>query len=195
MKREKWLTNFCIVLSIVFSLSVGIYVHFKWFMPRVNSIYERDAYYSEELYEDYQKEADAMIEKNEFSCKYPTQVLVYPEGNQTTLVLQVGDYANAHRYADYLTVTVKNFGTDNQEITYERSRKGAQEAYQSAKKYKSTANIITLAFAFTLIIFTFYLIINAIKKEYRMVFAPMFIILGGIIVIGAVSSYFASPVL
>lgn len=73
MNKQKLATAGCIVLSIVFSLSFGLFIHFQVFLPGANNVYEKTLYYSEDLYEEYYKEAVRMIDNKEYSCKYPVK--------------------------------------------------------------------------------------------------------------------------
>ena len=144
MNRQKLATIGCIILSIVFSVSFGLFIHFKAFMPTVSNVYEKSLYYSED--------------------------------GRTNLIIEVGDYDEGFRYSNYVTATVKNFGTNEQEVTFERSRKSAEEAYENAERYRTLMGIFTLVFIFILIIFTAYLIKNSIKRRYSKVLYPISLI-------------------
>jgi len=86
---------------------------------------------------------------------------IYSENGQTTLIIEVGEYDEPLIYSHYTTATVKNFGTSEQEITFERSIKSAEEAYESAERYRTLMGIFTLVFIFILIIF-----INCFKNTF-----------------------------
>lgn len=181
MNRKTLATAGCIVLSIVFSLSFGFFIHFKVFWPDVSDVYEKTLYYPEELYDEYQKEAERMIAINKYTSHYPVQTIIYSKDNRTTLVMKIGEYGK--RYSNYITVTVKNFETDEQEVTFERSRKSAEEAYEEAEKFRKNMSISTGIFVFILVIFTVYLIINSIKKRYSKVLTIMLSIVASIVTI------------
>lgn len=183
MSRQKLATAGCIVLSIVFTLLLGLFIHFKAFYPGVSSVYEKCLYYPEDLYEEYKKEAERMIVRHEYTCQYPAKTTFESEDNRTTLVIQIGEYDKGFIYCNYITATVKNFGTNEQEVTFERSRKSAEDAYEDAERYRTTMSIFTLVFIGILIIFTAYLIKNSIKRCYRKVFTPMLFIVGTIAMI------------
>lgn len=122
MNRQKLATIGCIILSIVFSVSFGLFIHFKAFMPTVSDVYEKSLYYPEDLYKEYQEEAERMIVSHEYTCQYPAKTTIYSENGRTTLIIEVGDYDEGFRYSNCVTATVKNFGTNEQEVTFERSR-------------------------------------------------------------------------
>lgn len=189
MNKQKLITAGCIVLSIVFSLSVGLFIHFKAFLPGVNNVYEKTLYYSEDLYEEYYKEAVRMIANKEYSCKYPVKTTIYSENDRTTLIIEIGDYDDGYRYSDYMTATVKNLGTDEQEMAFERSRKSAEEAYELAENYRNMMNIFTVCFVLMLIAFTAYLVINSIKRHYFKVFAPMIVISACVVIVWAMFKF------
>ena len=177
MNRQNLATIGCIILSIVFSVSFGIFIHFKAFVPTVSDIYEKTLYYPEALYKEYQKEAEGMIARHEYTCQYPVQKTFYSEDSRTTLVIEIGEYDEGKIYSDYITATIKNFRTNEQEVTFERNRKSAEEAYESAERYRTSMGIFTLVFIFILIIFTAYLIKNSIKRCYRKVLYPILLII------------------
>lgn len=189
MNKQKLATASCIVLSIVFSLSLGLLIHFKAFSPTVYDVYEKKLYYPEDLYEEYQKEAEEMIARHEYTCQYPTKTTFYFENSRTTLVIQIGEYDKGFAYSNYITATVKNFGTNEQEVTFERSRRNAEEAYEEAEKYKNTMSIFTAIFVLILVIFTVYLIVNSIKKRYRKVLIPMIFIVACIAMVIAMMHF------
>jgi len=176
MNRQKLATIGCIILSIVFSVSFGLFIHFKAFYPQVSSVYEKCLYYPENLYEEYKNEAERMIARHEYTCQYPAKTTIYSENGRTTLIIEVGDYDEGFRYSNCVTATVKNFGTNEQEVTFERSRKSAEEAYENAERYRTLMGIFTLVFIFILIIFTAYLIKNSIKRCYSKVLYPISLI-------------------
>ncbi len=177
MKRQKLATIGCIILSIVFSVSFGLFVHFKLFMPTVSNSYEKLLYYPEDFYKKYQEEAERMIVRQEYTCQYPAKTTSYSENGRTTLIIvEVGDYDEVFEYSNCVTATAKNFVTNEQEVTFERSRKSAEEAYKSAEKYRNLMGIFTLVFIFILIIFTAYLIKNSIKRRYRNVLYAILLI-------------------
>ena len=176
MNRQKLATIGCIILSIVFSVSFGLFIHFKAFMPTVSNVYEKSLYYPEDLYKEYQEEAERMIVSHEYTCQYPAKTTIYSENGRTTLIIEVGDYDEGFKYSNCVTATVKNFGTNEQEVTFERSRKSAEEAYENAERYRTLMGIFTLVFIFILIIFTAYLIKNSIKRRYSKVLYPISLI-------------------
>lgn len=176
MNRQKLATVGCIILSIVFSLSLGLFIHFKTFLPHVSNTYEKTLYYPEALYKEYKKETEKMIARHEYSCQYPVKTTLYSENSQTTLVIEIGEYDEGYIYSDYITATVKNFGTNEQEVTFERSRKSYEQAYKQAERYRTLMNIYTAVFVFILVIFTVYLIKNSIKRRYRKVLTPIIFI-------------------
>lgn len=179
MNRQKIATFGCIVLSIAFSLSLGLFIHFRI----TSTVYEKTLDYSETLYKEYQEEAERMIAKHEYSCQYPTKTTFYSKNGQTTLVIEIGEYDKGFNYSDYITATVKNFGTAEQKVTFERSRKSAEEAYESARNYRNSMYIFVAILILILIVFTIYLINNSIKKCYRKVFIPIIYIIFLIVVI------------
>lgn len=175
MKHQRLATVCCIILSLTFSLSLGLFIHFKEFLPMVSDVYQKLLYYPEILYEEYQSEAERIIAKRDFSsCRYPLQITICPEDG--TLVLKIGEYNEGKGYSNYITATVKNF-KKNEEITFERSRKSARDAYESAMRYKDSANISTTIFIFILTIFTVYLIRNSVKRHYCKVLISILIII------------------
>ena len=91
MNRQKLATIGCIILPIVFSVSFGLFIHFKAFMPTVSDNYEKTLYYPEALYKEYQKEAEGMIARHEYTCQYPAQTKFYSEDSQITLVIEIGE--------------------------------------------------------------------------------------------------------
>lgn len=176
MNRQKLVTIGCIMLSIVFSVSFGLFIHFKGLMPTVSNVYEKALYYPEDLYKEYQEEAERMIVSHEYTCQYPAQTSIYSENGRTTLIIEVGDYDEGFEYPNCVTAIVKNFGTNEQEVTFERSRKSAEEAYESAERYRTCMSIFELVFIFILIVFTAYLIKNSIKRYYSRIFYPITLI-------------------
>ena len=92
MNRQKLATIGCIILSIVFSVSFGLFIHFKVFMPTVSSTYEKVLYYPEDLYKEYQEEVERMIVSNEYICQYPARTTIYSENGRATLIIEVGEY-------------------------------------------------------------------------------------------------------
>ena len=176
MNWQKLATIGCIILSIVFSVSLGLFIHFKVFMPIVSNVYEQALYYPETLYTKYQEEAERMIARHEYTCKYPSKTTFYSENGRTTLIIKIGEYEDVFIYSNYLTATVKNFGTNNQEVTFERSIKSAEEAYESAERYRTSMSNNTLVFIFILIIITTYLIRSSIKRRYSNVLTVILII-------------------
>lgn len=190
MNRQKLATIGCIILSIVFSVSFGLFIHFKAFMPTVSANYEKTLHYPEALYKEYQKEAEGMIARHEYTCQYPAQTTFYSEDSRTTLVIEIGEYDEGKIYSDYITATVKNFGTNEQEVTFERSRKSAEEAYESAERYRTLMGIFTLVFIFILIIFTAYLIKNSIKRCYSKVLYPISLIVACTVMIIAMMHFY-----
>ena len=142
MNKQKIVSFVSITLSVIFMVSFALFFHFKAIMPKVNSVYETLRYYPETLYEEYEAEAEKMIANNEYSSQYPAETTFYSEDGRTTLILKIGDYNDTHRYSNYLTATVKNFGTNEQEISFERSRQSAEEAQKSAKTYKIFLNVL-----------------------------------------------------
>lgn len=189
MNWKKLATIGCIILSIVFSVSFGLFVHFKAFMPNVSNVYEKSLYYPEDLYKEYQEEAERMIVSHEYTCQYPAKTTIYSENCRTTLIIEVGDYDEGFRYSNCVTATVKNFGTNEQEVTFERSRKSAEEAYESAESYRTLMSIFTLVFIFILIVFTAYLINNSIKRRYSRVLFPISLIVVCTVVIIAMMHF------
>ena len=183
MNRQKLATIGCIILSIVFSVSFGLFIHFKAFMPNVSNVYEKLLYYPEDLYKEYQEEAERMIASHEYTCQYPVKTAIYSENGRTTLIIEVGQYDEGLRHSNYLTATVKNFETNEQEVTFERSRKSAEDAYESAERYRTLMSIFTLVFILILIVFTAYLIKNSLKRLYRKVLTPILLIVAGIVII------------
>ncbi len=183
MNRQKLATIGCIILSIVFSVLLGIFIHFKAFMPKVSNVYEKLLYYSEDLYKEYQEEAERIIVSHEYTCQYPVKTTIYSKNGRTTLIIEVGQYDEGLGYSDYLTATVKNFETNEQEVTFKRNRKSAEDAYESAERYRTLMGTFTLVFIFILIIFTAYLIINSLKGLYRRVLTPILFIVVDIVII------------
>ena len=184
MNKQKLATASCIVLSIVFSLSLGLLIYFKAVSPTVYDVYEKILYYPEDLYEEYQKVAEGMIARHEYTCQYHAKTTVYSENSRTTLVIQIGEYDKESVYSNYITATVKNFGTNEQEVTFERSRRNAEEAYEDAEKYRNTMSIVTAIVVLILVIFTaVYLIVNSIMKRYRKVLIPIIFIVACIAMI------------
>lgn len=151
-------------------------------MPEVSDVYEKLLYYPEDLYKEYQEEAERMIVSHEYTCQYPVTITTYSENGRITLILKVGQYDEGYGYSDYVTATVKNFETNEQEVTFERSRKSAEDAYESAEKYRTLMGILTLVFIFILIIFTAYLIKNSLKGLYRKVLTRILLIVACIVI-------------
>jgi len=143
-------------------------------------------YYPEALYEEYEKEVERMIVRNEYTCQYPTKTTFYSENGQTTLIVEIGGYNEGYIYSDYTTATVKNFGTNEQEITFERSKKSYEQAYEKAEEYRTVMRINTVIFVFVLVIFIVYLIINSIKRHYGIVLTSMVFIIVLIAIIIAI---------
>lgn len=189
MNRQKLATIGCIILSIAFSVSFGLFIHFKAFMPTVSDVYEETLYYPEALYEEYQKEAEGMLARHEYTCHYPAQTTFYSEDGRTTLVIEIGEYDEGKVYSDYITATVKNFGTNEQEVTFERSRKSAEEAYKRAENYRNGIRILTAIFVIILVVFTVYLVINSIKRRYSKVLTPILFIVACIVMIIAMMHF------
>lgn len=152
-------------------------------MPNVSNVYEKFLYYPEDLYKEYQEEAERIIVSNEYTCQYPVKTTIYSKNGQTTLIIEVGQYDEGFGYSNYVTATVKNFETNEQEVTFERSRKSAEDAYESAERYRTLMGIFTLVFIFILIIFTAYLIKNSLKGLYRKVLTRILLIVAGIVII------------
>ena len=188
MNREKLISISCIILSIAFSLSLGLFIHFKLFLPCVSNVYEKIVYYPEDLYKDYQKEAEGMITRHEYTCQYPTEVTYYSKDGQTTLVIKIGEYNEGKIYSNYIIAIVKNFGTNEQEVTFERSRKNAEDAYIGAENYRRDMYILTAIFVLILVIFTGNFIRNSIVRCYRRVFTPMIIIVITIVICIVITS-------
>ena len=184
MNRQKLVTIGCIMLSIVFSVSFGLFIYFKGLMPIVSNVYEKALYYPEDLYKEYQEEAERMIVSHEYTCQYPAKTTIYSENGRATLIIKVGDYDEGFVYSNCVTATVKNFGTNEQEVTFERSRKSAEEAYESAERYRTCMSIFELVFIFIIIVFTAYLIKNSINRCYSRIFYPItFIVLCTVMII------------
>lgn len=186
MNRQKLATIGCIILSIVFSVSIGLFIHFKLYMPTVSDVYEKSLYYPEDLYKEYQEEAEKMIFNHEYTCQYPVKTTFYSKNGRTTLIIKVGEYNEGDKgsgRAHYLTATVKNFGTNEQEITFERNIKSAEDAYKIAERYRILTSIFTLVFIGILIIFTADLIKKSIKGLYKKVLIYMLYILVCIVMI------------
>ena len=181
MNRQKLATIGCIILSIVFSVLLGLFIHFKVFLPTVLEVYEKTLDYPEALFEEYQKEAEGMIARHEYTCQYPTKTTFYSEDGHTTLVIKIGEYDDGKVYSNYITATIKNFGTDEQEVTFERSRKSVEEAYEGAENYRNGMRILTTIFVLILVAFTVYLIKNSMKRCYSEVFTPMLFIVALIV--------------
>ncbi len=189
MNRQKLATIGCFILSIVFSVSFGLFIHFKVFMPTVSDVYEKTLYYPEALYEEYKEETEGMLARHEYTCQYPAKTTFYSEDGRTTLVIEIGEYDEGKVYSDYITATVKNFGTDEQEVTFERSRKSAEEAYKGAENYRNGMRILTAIFVIILVVFTVYLIINSIKRRYSKVFYPISLIVACTVMIIAMMHF------
>lgn len=185
MNRQKLATGACIILSIVFSLSLGIFGYFKLLLPTKSEVYAKTLDYPENLYKEYQKAAEEMIDSHEYTCKYPTQSETYIEDGYVTLILKIGEYDEGKGYSNYVTATVKKLGTNEQEVTFERSRKSVEEACEQAEKYKIFMNIFYTVLGFILIIFTLYLIVNSIKKHYSRVLIPIIYIVALIVILKA----------
>ncbi len=178
MNWQKLATIGCIILSIVFSVLFALFIHFEVVMPTVSNGYEKSLDYPEDLYKEYQEEAERMIVSHEYTCQYPAQINIYPENGRTTLIIQVGDYDEGFEYSNYVTATVKNFGTNEQEVTFERSRKSAEEAYESAERDRTLMEFFAVVFIYYVLIifFTAYLINNSIKRRYSRVLYPISLI-------------------
>lgn len=184
MNRQKLATICCIVLSIAFSLSFGLVIHFKVFLPYADNYYEEMLHYPEALYEEYKEEAERMIATHEYSSKYHAKTILYSENNQiTALVIEIGEYDKKPDYSNYITATVKNFGTSEQEVTFKRSIKSAKRAIEMAKRFRIVVNIGTGIFIVILFIFTVWLIKSSIKKEYSKVLISILCVLAGTAII------------
>lgn len=192
MNRQKLATISCIVLSIVFVASLGLFLLFKVFLPGVTYTYEKLLYYPENLYKEYQEEAERMIVSHEYTSQYPARSTICSENGQSTLLIEVGEYDKHFKYSNYVTATVKNFGTDEQEVIFERSRKSAEEAYKSAGRYRVWMSILALVFVVVLIIFTEYLIKNSIRRLYVRVFYPISLIVACIVILAAMAHFFGT---
>ena len=145
MNKQKLATIGCILLVIACSLSFGFCVCSRVLLPLQCEVCERALYYPEALYGEYQKEAERMIAE--------------------------GEYA----YPNYITATVKNFRTNEQETSFKRSRESAEEALKDAEEYKTTMNRTIGVFVVILIIFTGYLIKRVIEKRYLPAFITIII--------------------
>ncbi len=190
MNKQKLASFVSIALSVIFTVSFGLFFHFKVLMPKANSVYERLLYYPEALYEKYEAEAEKMIASNEYNSQYPIQTTFYSEDGRTTLIMEIGDYKDTHGYSNYLTATVKNFGTSTQEISFERSRKSAEEAQKSAESYRTLMHLLTIFFIGLFTILAVYLIYSSTKRRYFRVYLTMaMIIVGTIMVKFAISFY------
>lgn len=183
MNRQKVATIGSIILSLVFSLSFGLFILFKVLLPTGSEVYEKLLYYPETLYEEYQKEVEKMIDRNEYTCQYPVEPTFCIEDGSVVLVIKIGEYDEGSGYSNYITATVKNFGKNEQEVTFERSRKSAEEAYEEAENYRNFTGIFNAIFVLILVIFTVYLIKNSIKRCYYKVFMPMICIVALIVLI------------
>ena len=178
MNRQKLATIACIILSIVFSVSFGLFIHFKVLMPISSDVYENLLYYPEDLYKEYEEEAERMLLNHEYTCQYPAQITTYHENGHTTLIIKIGDYDRVSTYSNYVTVTAKNSETNEQEITFERSRKSAEEAYESSERDRTLMEFFAVVFIYYVLIifFTAYLINNSIKRRYSRVLYPISLI-------------------
>lgn len=173
MNKQKLATVACIVVSVLFTVVFGLYIHFIAFQPLVQEVYEKTIDYPEDLYKEYIKEAEEMIARQEYTSQYPMEANFYLKNNRTTLILKIGEYDEGDRYSDYVIVTVENYGTKEQETIIERSRRSAEEAYEDAVKYKEEMNIFTIVFVVILVLFTVYLVKFSLKRCYIAVFAPI----------------------
>ncbi len=187
MNKQKLATAGCIVLSIVFSLSIVLFTHFKAFLPHVNNIYEKILYYPEDLYVEYEKEAVRMIAKQEYtSDKYPVKTDFNIENGKIILTMKIGNYDEHYQHSTYMTVTVKNLGTDEQETIFERNKKSAEDAYNRAENYKNWMTIYTTVFVLIFIIITVFFIQSSIKKHFRRVFITMLFIIAFMAIIDTI---------
>ncbi len=163
-------------------MSVARLFYFKAFLPTTSSTYEDFSYYPEALYEEYEKAAEKMIEEENFSCEYPAKSTFYSTDNQLTLVVEVGDCYKEYEFSNYVTATVKNFGTSSQEVTFERSRGSAEEVHEKAESLKNKNDIIIQVLLILWLLSTAYLIRAYIKKQYHILIGTgvsiCFIILG-----------------
>jgi len=73
MNRQKLTPLIFVIVSMVFSVSVGLFIHFAVFTPAISNMRERLSYYPETLYQEYQEEAERMIIKHEYTCQYPVK--------------------------------------------------------------------------------------------------------------------------
>lgn len=144
-----YIAMFLVVFSVFYWMKTAI----------IDNTYPRILHYSEELYEDYQEEAENLIAKGEFVGKYPYEVVPDPENNRAILTIKSED-----DYKDYMTVTITNYGTNEQEVIFEKSRESAQEAYKQAERYKNNINTLFTAIILACAICIAILIIRAIMK-------------------------------
>lgn len=175
MNKQKLATIGCILLVIACSLSFGICACFRVLLPFQCEIYERALYYPKALYDEYQKEAERMIAEGDYTSQYHAKTTIYSENGRATLVIEIGKYYEGDRYLNYLTATVKNFRTNEQETSFKRSRESAEEALKDAEEYKTTMNRTIGVFVVILIIFTGYLIKRVIEKRYLPAFITIII--------------------
>lgn len=178
MNRQKLATIGCIALSVLFSLSLGYLLFSKVLLPLSTNVYENLLDYPEDLYVEYEKEAERIINEKDLMCKYYMELNTYCRNNRITLIMKIGDEDRSKIWSNYITATVENFGTNEQKATFKRSIESAQEAYEQAENYRNRIKIINIILGVVLVIFTAHLIISSIKRKYRAVFFPMICIIG-----------------
>lgn len=176
MKRKYLATISCIILAVAFYVSIGLFLYDKV----VQDSYEQMLYYPEDLYKEYQKEVQRMIDSADFVSEYKVDTHSFCENGRITWVIKIGDYDKSEDYANFLTATVKNFGTNEQEVTFERSRKSAEEAYEQAEMYKK---IMPKYLVILVLIAIAYSVVNAITSHYKRVIMPILFIFAIIAVI------------
>lgn len=167
--QKKLKSIFCVVLSIVFSIALACFWYFEVHFPVVSSVYEGIANYQEDVYEKYEQEIERMIACKEYISEYPMQATANIENGQITLSIEIGDYESGNSWADYVTATIKNYGTDEQEVTMERNRKSAEEEHKRAENYLKHMHIMWRIFLVIFVIFAWNLIKNSIKGKYKKV--------------------------
>ena len=175
MNKQKLATIGCILLVIACSLSFGFCVCSRVLLPLQCEVCERALYYPEALYGEYQKEAERTIAEGDYTSQYHSETTIYSENSRTTWVIKIGDYDSKYAYPNYITATVKNFRTNEQETSFKRSRESAEEALKDAEEYKTTMNRTIGVFVVILIIFTGYLIKRVIEKRYLPAFITIII--------------------
>lgn len=180
--QKKLKSIFFVVLSIVFSIVLACFWYFEVHSAILSSVYERIVNYPEDVYEKYEQEIERMIACKEYISEYPMQATASIENGRITLSIEIGDYESGNDWADYVTATIKNYGTDEQEVTTERNRKSVEEEHKRAEHYLKQMRVMWRIFLAIFVYLAFCLIKNSIKGRYKNVLYTMLFIIALVVV-------------